>query len=92
MNVMRNPLTPALSPFWRGEGDGARFECLTLSLNRTRKCGLVKRLNGLTELNEFNGLKVMWLDRTLVESVSVFFDGFLMCVLALVGGPYFNLV
>ena len=29
VNVTRNPLTPALSPLGRGEGDGARLECST---------------------------------------------------------------
>ena len=29
------PLTPALTPLWRGEGDGERFEHLTLTRNRT---------------------------------------------------------
>jgi hypothetical protein len=36
MNVRRNPLTPALSPLGWGEGDGVRWECLTLTLNCTR--------------------------------------------------------
>ena len=30
-----NPLTPTLSPLWRGERDGERFEHLTITRNRT---------------------------------------------------------
>lgn len=33
MNMMRNPLTPALSPLRRGEGDGKRFGCLLVVLS-----------------------------------------------------------
>ena len=35
MNVRREPLTPALSPLGRGEGDGTRFVRLTLTSCRT---------------------------------------------------------
>jgi hypothetical protein len=35
MDVRRNPLTLALSPLGRGEGDGTRFEYLTLTSSRT---------------------------------------------------------
>jgi len=38
MNMMRNPLTPALSPLGRGEGDRKRFGCFILALNICLLC------------------------------------------------------
>ena len=74
LGVSRNVLAAdGAGKFELAHGSGFNFRVGILPRKVEGKCGqLVKRLNGLTELNEFNGLKVTWLDSTNVDSVSGF--------------------